>query len=129
MTTDIVQSATTASTDAGTNNQVSVLLASGIPAGSTITLTAEGLNPSASGSYSLTITPEWTNPPTSTPSLADQVPYNVPPTETGTVAFGTSVTGVTVTPSPTLGGTSATYTVGFESTSGVSAGAYILRQF
>ena len=125
LTTDTVQSATTASTDAGTNNQVSLLLASGIPAGSSITLTAEGLNPSASGAYPVTITPEWTNPPTSTPSMADQVPYSTPPTETGTVTFGTSVTGVTVTPSPTLGSASATYTVGFKSTSGVGAGGYI----
>ena len=125
VTTDTVQSATTASTDAGTNNQVSVLLASGIPAGSSITLTAEGVNPSASGAYPLTVTPEWTNPPTSAPSLSGQVPYNIPPTETGTVAFGTSVTGVTVTPSPTLGSASATYTVGFKSASGVGAGGYI----
>ncbi len=125
VTTDTVQSATTASTDAGTNNQVSVLLASGIPAGSSITLTAEGLNPSVSGAYPVTITPEWTNPPTSTPSMADQVPYSSAPTEMGTVALGTSVTGVTVSPSPTLGSVSATYTVGFKSTSGVGAGGYI----
>ena len=125
LTTDTVQSATVSSSALGTNNVVSVLLASGIPAGSNITLTAEGLNPSTANVYPVTVTPEWTNPPTSTPTTSNQAPYTNAVTEVGAVAFGTSVAGVTVTPSTTLASASATYTVGFKSTSGVPAGGYI----
>ncbi len=77
------------------------------------------------GAYPVTVTPEWTSPPTSTPTTSNQAPYTNAVTETGAVSLGTSVTGVTVTPTPILASTSATYTVGFESTSGVSAGGYI----
>jgi hypothetical protein len=125
LTTDTVQSATVSSSALGTNNVVSVLLASGIPAGSNITLTAEGLNPSTANVYPVTVTPEWTNPPTSTPTTSNQAPYTNAVTEVGVVTLGTSVAGVTVTPSTTLASASATYTVGFKSTSGVPAGGYI----
>ena len=63
LTTATVASATPSSVTGGTNNAVDVLLTSGIPAGSNITLTAEGLNPSAAGSYPLTIAPYYTPPP------------------------------------------------------------------
>ncbi len=109
----------------GTNNQVIVQLASGIPAGSTITLNAEGLNPANDGTYTVDITPLWTDPATSVPAATNQQQYLVPPTEYGTVTFGTSVTGVTVTPSPTLASTSASYTVGFKADSAVASGGYI----
>jgi hypothetical protein len=108
-----------------TNNQVLVQLASGITPGSTITLNAEGLNPSADGLYTVDITPEWTNPPTSVPAVALQTPYETVLTENGSVNFGTSVTGVTVTPSPTLASTSASYTVGFKADSAVPSNGYI----
>jgi hypothetical protein len=139
LTTDTVDSATVdpclsvatfcavpPATGAGdTNNQVLVQLASGITPGSTITLNAEGLNPSVDSSYTVDITPQWTNPPTSVPTVALQAPYEALLTENGTVTFGTSVTGVTVTPSPTLASTSASYTVGFKAGSAVASGGYI----
>ena len=123
LTTDTVQSATVSSSAAGTNNIVEVLLSSGIPVGANITLTAEGLNPSAAGAYPVTVTPEWTNPPTATPTIGNQAVYTAADTETGSANFGTSVTGVTVTPSPTLASTSATYAIGFKASSAVSGPA------
>ncbi|MGA3218306.1 MAG: hypothetical protein ABSE77_04370, partial [Acidimicrobiales bacterium] len=132
LTTDTVVSATPSSTLGGTNNQVDVLLASGIPAGSNITLTSEGLNPSVAAAYPLTIQPEFTNPPTSAPSATNQMPYPggeggaaAFDTEPSSITFGTSVSGVTVTPSPTLASTSATYAVGFKATSAVANGGLI----
>ncbi len=120
----------------GTNNQVVILLSSGIPAGSNITVTAEGLNPSAAGSYPIAIVPQYTNPPTSAPSLTttfaspvgNQLTYPggesgaaVNDVEPSSITFGTSVTGVTVTPSPTLASTTGTYAVGFKASTALAA--------
>jgi hypothetical protein len=125
LTTATVASASPFSVTPGTNNAVTVLLSSGIPAGSNITLTAEGLNPSLPGAYPITIAPYYT-PPTDTPTSSNQQAFNAgTTTEPSSITFGTSVTGVTVTPSPTLASTTSTYAVGFKSTSGVPGGGYI----
>jgi len=90
---------------------VDLELTTDIASGSTVTVTAEGTNGSTAGtSQAFTITKEdedvaATTPPTfTTPS----------PTETtNAITFGSSVTGVTVAPSPALAGASSNYTVSF----------------
>ncbi len=127
LTTATVVSATPSTTGTvgvGTNNVVTVLLSSGIPAGSNITLTAEGLNPSVAAAYPVTIMPQYTSPATSTPSSSNQLAFPGI-TEPSTITFGTSITGLTVTPSPTLASTTSTYAVGFKATSAVPGGGYI----
>jgi hypothetical protein len=90
---------------------VDLELTSDIASGSTVTLTAEGTNGNTAGtSQAITITKEdedvaATSPPTfTTPS----------PTETtNTVTFGSTVTAVSVVPSPILASASSNYLVSF----------------
>jgi hypothetical protein len=91
---------------------VDLELTTDILSGSTVTVTAEGTNGNTAGTtQAFTITKEdedvaATTPPTfTTPS----------PTETtgNSLTFGSSVTAVTVAPSPTLAGASSNYTVSF----------------
>jgi hypothetical protein len=90
---------------------VDLELTTDILSGSTVTVTAEGTNGSTAGTtQAFTITKEdedvaATTPPTfTTPSLTET---------TNAVTFGSSVTAVTVTPSPSLAGASSNYTVSF----------------
>jgi hypothetical protein len=90
---------------------VDLELTTDIASGSTVTVTAEGTNGSTAGtSQAFTITKEDENVAATTPPT-----FTTPsPTETtNTVTFGSSVTAVSVTPSPTLAGASSNYTVSF----------------
>lgn len=88
--------------------------------GGTLTLT---LTNAIAESGTLTISGPGANPAATTPTSEDY--FTVTPTggttekTSNTVVFGTSVTGVTVTPSPTVAGASSTYTVNFKSPDGV----------
>ena len=112
-------------------NQITLNLADGIVAGSSVTVTAEGLNPTSPGPITVTVLPEYTPAGTTTPvpdghrtrRVAGSVRPLRPPSG---VTFGTSVSGLTVTPSPTLSGMASTYTVGFKAASAVPAATTLL---
>ncbi len=105
-------------------NQITLNLADGIVAGSSVTVTAEGLNPTTPGPITVTVAAGVL---AGRPPGARRVPNptrrrQVSSTETTSgVTFGTSVSGLTVTPSPTLSSVAATYTVGFKAASAVPA--------
>jgi len=90
---------------------VDLELTTDIASGSTVTVTAEGTNGSTAGtSQAFTITKEDEDVAATTPPTF----VNPSPTETtNAVVFGSSVTAVTATPSPTLAGASSNYTVSF----------------
>jgi hypothetical protein len=119
LTTGTVSSAliSSSSTIVGATDNVVTIDVGAIPAGANVTLTAEGVNPFDAGTYPVSILPEYLVPGTTTPYL----PFTGD-AETGSITIGTSISGLTVTPSPTLASTSATYTVGFKATSGVPGG-------
>ena len=124
LTTDPVSSAVIGAA----SNIVTVNLANGIPAGSTVNVTAEGLSPlHPVGAITVQVAPQYTAPPVppataSTPNTA--TPAGATETSSG-LTFGTSVTGLTVTPSPALASTASTYAVSFKATTGVPAGDFI----
>ena len=125
LTTGTVSSAliSSSSTIVGATDNVVTIDVGAIPAGANVTLTAEGVNPFDAGTYPVSVQPRYLAPGTTTPYLA--YAGTGADTETGNLTIGTSVSGVTVTPSPTLASTSGTYTVGFKSTDGVLAGGNI----
>ena len=101
-------------------------------AGSSVTVTAEGLNPTSPGPITVTVLPEYTPAGTTTPvpdassnngAASPATLYSSTET-TGGVTFGTSVSGLTVTPSPTLSSMASTYTVGFKAASAVPASTH-----
>jgi flagellar basal body L-ring protein FlgH len=93
---------------------VDLELTSDILSGSTVTVTAEGTNGSVAGNtqaFTITKEDDATAPPSGTAPTFTATPS---PTETtNAITFGSSVTAVTVTPSPTLAGASSNYTVSF----------------
>jgi hypothetical protein len=90
---------------------VDLELTTDIASGSTVTVTAEGTNGStAATSQAFTITKEDEDVAATTPPTF----VNPSPTETtNAITFGSSVTAVTATPSPTLAGASSNYTISF----------------
>ncbi len=95
-------------------SSATIVLASPVAAGDSLSITAQGTNPATTSSDQVSVVPE-------TFILGG---YSVVgPTETtNALLFGTSVSGVTVTESPPVGGAEATYAVGFQATDGVSGG-------
>jgi len=93
--------------------------------GATVTLTlATGL---ANGD-ALAITSTGTSPAASATSQADHIivqPGNGTGETTNSIAFGGSVTALSVAPSSLVAGASATYSVGFTASHAASAGGYI----
>ena len=96
-------------------NVVTLGLGTSIPAGATVTITATGTNPTASSASSVTIAPFATVGGTSTGT----------PETTNTVTFGSAVSSVTLTASPSVASATATYTVTFRATSAVASGGTI----
>ena len=96
-------------------NVVTLGLSTSIPTGATATITGAGTNPPGSSSSSITIAPFASVGGASTGT----------PEATNTITFGSSVTNVTLTASPSVATASATYTVTFRATSAVAAGGTI----
>jgi hypothetical protein len=96
---------------AASGSMVTLSLGSALVNGDSLIITATGTNPAPNGS-----------------SQADHItvqPGNGTPETTNAIAFGGSVTGITVDPSTLVAGASAVYTVGFKASSAASAGGYI----
>jgi large repetitive protein len=112
----VTPSGGTASADAVANTPASgftatLTLATALTNGDALTITATGTNPAASGS-----------------SEADHIivqPGNGTAETTNAIAFGGSVTAITVDPSTLVAGATATYTIGFKASDAGSAGGYI----
>lgn len=93
-------------------NSVSLTLENAVSNGDTLNITASGTNPAANGA---------------TQSNAIEVqPGNGSAQLTSTIAFGNSITGLSVSPSTLVGGASATYTVGFRASTTAGIGGDIL---
>jgi hypothetical protein len=93
--------------------------------GATVTLT---LGTGLVNGDALTITSTGTSPAPSATSQADHItvqPGNGTPETTNAIAFGGSVTALSVAPSSLVAGASATYSVGFTASDAASTGGYI----
>jgi len=102
----------------GTNDSSMVTLTLGAPGmsvGNDYTVTADGTNPSTATTVTFT----------STSTSTSEDPTTSPTQTVGSLSFGLAVANIVVTPSPTTGGSTATYTVTFGSTDGVPAGGSI----
>ena len=112
----VIPSGGTASSDTVTNASAT---------GATVTLT---LATALVNGDALTITSTGTSPAPSATSQADDIavqPGNGTVETTNSIAFGGSVTALTVAPSSLVAGASATYSVGFTASDPVSAGGDI----
>jgi hypothetical protein len=93
---------------------VDLELTTDIGSGSTVTVTAEGTNGSVAGAtqaFTIAKEDDATAPPSGTAPIFIATTNNTE--TTNAITFGSTVTGVTVTPSPTLAGASSNYTVSF----------------
>jgi hypothetical protein len=109
----VTPSGGTASADAVTNASAS---------GATVTLT---LSTALANGDALTITSTGSNPASSATSEADDIsvqPGNGTVATTNSIAFGGSVTALSVAPSTLVAGASATYSVGFTASDAVPSG-------
>jgi hypothetical protein len=109
----VIPSGGTASADAVTN-------ASASGAAVTLTLSSALVNGDA-----LTITSTGANPATSSGDDIAVQPGNGTAETTNSIAFGGSVTALSVAPSTLVAGASATYSVGFTASDAVPSGGYI----
>jgi hypothetical protein len=112
----VTPSGGTASADTITNASAS---------GATVTLT---LTTALVNGDTLTITSTGANPASSATSEADDItvqPGNGTAETTNSIAFGGSVTALSVAPSTLVAGASATYSVGFTASNAVPSGDYI----
>jgi hypothetical protein len=112
----VIPSGGTASADAVTNAAAS---------GATVTLT---LTTALANGDALTITSTGSNPASSATSEADDItvqPGNGTDATTNSIAFGGSVTALSVAPSTLVAGASATYSVGFTASDAVPSGGSI----
>jgi hypothetical protein len=96
-------------------NVVTLGLTSSIPAGASVTISGPGTNPPGSSSSSVTIAPFASVGGASTGT----------PETTNAIIFGSSVTNVTLSASPSVANATATYTATFRATSAVPAGGTI----
>jgi hypothetical protein len=94
------------SRNVNTGDTVTLTLASALADNGSVSVTAEGTNPAAGSTDAFTVTPG----------------NGTPGTTTNDVAFGSSVSEVSVTASPAVAGSSATYTVSFRATTVAPAG-------
>lgn len=108
--------ATVLSSPTPSPSSVTLGLATVIPAGDVINLTAPETNPTA---VNTTVTESVQ------PESAPGTTTDVAKTNTNTVTFNTAATGVTVSASPSLAGASSTYVVSFKATSAISSGGTI----
>ncbi len=106
---------TSAAVSRPTGNVVTLGLGSSIPAGATVTITATGTNPPASSASSVNIAPFATVGGASTGT----------PETTNSVTFGSAVSSVTLTASPSVANATSTYTVTFRATNAVASGGTI----
>jgi hypothetical protein len=107
-TTDAITSFSATQASPGPYTNVFLGLTTAIPSGATVTVTAEGTNGSSAtvgtNEQKFSITPE------SAANIADEVGNTE---TTNDITFGSSVTGVSVVPSPTLAGASSNYSIAF----------------
>jgi hypothetical protein len=106
---------TSATVSGATPNVVTLGLGSSIPTGATVTITATGTNPPGSSSSSVTIAPFASVGGGGTGAAET----------TNTITFGSAVTGVTLSASPSVASATASYTATFRATSAVAAGGTI----
>jgi hypothetical protein len=104
--------AVTAASAPAPGNVLTLTLTNAIANAGTLTISGPGVNPAAST-------------PTSEDYFTIQPDAGTIETTTNTVVYGTAVTLVTVAPSPSVAGASATYVVSFKSTDGVPLGGTI----
>ncbi len=104
-TTDTVNAATV-STTVNPGDTVTLALATSLASGYSIDITAEGTNPTAVNTDDFTVT----------------VGNGAPETTSNDVVYGSTVTNVLVSASPSVAGASATYAISFKATTAVPIG-------
>jgi hypothetical protein len=105
ITTDAV-SAATVSTTANPGDTVTLALATSLASGYTVNITAEGTNPT----------------PVSADDFIVTLGNGAPETTSNDVVYGSTVTNVLVSASPSVAGASATYAISFKATTAVPTG-------
>ena len=105
ITTDAVNAATV-STTANPGDTVTLALATSLASGYTVNMTAEGTNPTAVSTDDFTVT----------------AGNGTPETTSNDVVYGSTVTNVLVSASPSVAGASATYAISFKATTAVPIG-------
>ena len=93
------------------NHVATLTLASAVPNGGILNITANGTNPALNGA------------PQS--NLVTVEPGNGTSEASNSIAFGQSVTGVSVSPSSRVAGASSNYAVSFRASDAIPAGGYI----